>query len=54
MERFSKATPRERRSYLLQRYESLKNIRGYYEPIWKELVKYMAPFYGCFSPDEKM
>lgn len=54
MERFSKATPRERRSYLLQRYESLKNIRGYYEPVWKELVKYMAPFYGCFSPDEKI
>ena len=54
MERFSKATPRERRSYLLQRYESLKNVRGHYMPMWKELVKYMAPFYGCFSPDEKL
>ena len=54
MERFSRATPRERRIYLLRRWESLKSVRSLYVPMWQKLVKYIAPFSGCFSPDEKM
>lgn len=54
MERFSKATPRERRDYLLMRYQALKNIRAPYLRLWGELVKYIVPYSGCFSPSDKM
>lgn len=54
MEPFSKATPQERHNYLLMRYQSLKNIRAPYLRIWSELVKYIVPYSGCFTPSDKM
>ena len=53
MKEFSKATPRERRLYLIRRNEALKAIRSDYLATYKKLAKYIAPFSGCFSKADK-
>lgn len=52
MENFSKATDRERRDYILQRYSALKDIRAPYLKNWLEIVKYIAPYSGCFHLED--
>lgn len=53
MKEFSKATPKERRLYLIRRNEALKAIRSDYLATYKKLAKYIAPFSGCFSQADK-
>lgn len=49
MQKFSKATPTERRSYLLSRYEQLKTQRNYHSTMWKDVSRYISPFSGRFN-----
>ena len=49
MQKFSKATPNERRSYLLSRYEQLKTQRNYHSTMWKDVSRYISPFSGRFN-----
>ena len=53
MKEFSKATPKERRLYLIRRNEALKAIRSDYLATYKKLATYIAPFSGCFSQADK-
>lgn len=49
MESFSKATPTERRNYLLQRYEQMKVQRNAHQQMWRDVTRYISPFSGRFD-----
>lgn len=52
MESFSKATPRERRQYLMRRLQELKNQRLPWVDRWMDVSDYVSPYNGRFSTSD--
>lgn len=50
--KFSNATPSERKSYLLQRWEDLKQKRQPWYEKWVDVSRYISPFSGRFSASD--
>lgn len=48
-DRFSAATPAERKQYLMQRLQDLKNHRAPWMKRWQEVSNYISPYNGRFS-----
>lgn len=49
MEKFSRATPNERKQYLTKRLIDLKRLREPWLDRWREVSDYIAPFVGRFG-----
>lgn len=47
--KFSQATPKERKQYLMQRWDDLKKQREPYLERWREISNYILPFSGRFD-----
>lgn len=54
MAKFSEATPRERKQYLMQRLNELKRLRAPWLDRWREVSDYISPYNGRFEPNDHL
>lgn len=54
MTEFSRATPRERKNYLMQRLTDLKQERAPWVTRWQEVSRYISPFNGRFEVNDHL
>lgn len=52
--KFSKATPSEKKQYLLKRLDNLKTNRQPWLTIWQDVSRFIAPFNGRFMPSDHL
>ena len=54
MAKFSQATPRERKQYLMQRLSELKRLRSPWLGRWREVSDYVSPYNGRFETNDHL
>ena len=53
MSKFSQATPRERKEYLVKRLQELERLRAPWLDRWREVSDFICPYGGRFEINDK-